>query len=99
MSVTVLISEASGFIVLHIVSQLLKQNYKVIGTVRSHEKKAKLLRQFQHNPNLFLEIVPDILNQMPSKMSLRDMDRTFATHCIVYLCSYKVSTGSCLSLW
>ncbi|CAI4056883.1 carbonyl reductase (NADPH-dependent) SKDI_03G1550 [Saccharomyces kudriavzevii IFO 1802] len=60
MSATVLISGASGFIALHIVSQLLKQNYKVIGTVRSNEKRAKLLRQFQHNPNLFLEIVPDI---------------------------------------
>ncbi|EJS43527.1 YDR541C [Saccharomyces arboricola H-6] len=60
MSGTVLVSGASGFIALHIVSELLKQNYKVIGTVRSHEKKEKLRRQFQHNPNLFLEIVPDI---------------------------------------
>ncbi|QHS72711.1 carbonyl reductase (NADPH-dependent) SPAR_D07110 [Saccharomyces paradoxus] len=60
MSNSVLVSGASGFIGLHIVSQLLKQDYKVIGTVRSHEKKAKLLRQFQLNPDLSLEIVPDI---------------------------------------
>lgn len=60
MSNTGLVSGASGFIALHILSQLLKQDYKVIGTVRSHEKEAKLLRQFQHNPNLTLEIVPDI---------------------------------------
>lgn len=57
---SVLISGATGFIAQHIVSDLLKENYKVIGTVRSVEKADKLKRQFGNNPNFILEIVTDV---------------------------------------
>ncbi|QLL31835.1 hypothetical protein HG536_0B07030 [Torulaspora globosa] len=57
---SVLISGATGFIAQHIVNDLLKQNYKVIGTVRSQEKADKLKKQFGNNPNLTLELVADI---------------------------------------
>lgn len=56
----VLVTGATGFIALHVVSDLLKQDYKVIGTVRSQEKADKLQRQFGNNPNLTLELVADI---------------------------------------
>ncbi|QLQ79348.1 hypothetical protein HG537_0B06960 [Torulaspora globosa] len=57
---TVLISGATGFIAQHIVNELLKQDYKVIGTVRTQEKADKLKKQFGNNPNLSLELVSDI---------------------------------------
>nr|7XPM_A Chain A, A64 [Escherichia coli] len=59
---SVLVSGATGFIAQHIVNVLLEQNYKVIGTVRSQEKADKLIKQFNNNPNLSFEIVPDIAN-------------------------------------
>ncbi|CCE61144.1 hypothetical protein TPHA_0A00590 [Tetrapisispora phaffii CBS 4417] len=58
---SVLVTGASGFIALHVINQLLEQNYKVIGTVRSEAKAEKLNRQF-NNPNLTIEIAPDIAN-------------------------------------
>lgn len=56
---SVFISGASGFIAQHIVGELLKENYKVIGTVRNQAKADDLLANFK-NPNLSLEIVSDI---------------------------------------
>lgn len=56
----VLVTGATGFIALYVVNDLLKQNYQVIGTVRSQEKADKLKRQFGNNPNLTLELVSDI---------------------------------------
>lgn len=57
---SVFITGATGFIAKHIVSNLLDENYKVIGTVRDENKASHLLKQFGNNPNLTLEIVPDI---------------------------------------
>ncbi|QLG72908.1 hypothetical protein HG535_0D06170 [Zygotorulaspora mrakii] len=57
---SVLVTGATGFIALHIVGDLLDQNYKVIGTVRSEAKADKLKRQFGNNPNFVTEIVADI---------------------------------------
>ncbi|KAK5779042.1 hypothetical protein RI543_003662 [Arxiozyma heterogenica] len=57
---SVFVSGATGFIAKHIVGQLLEQNYKVIGTVRSQTKINLLNKQFGNNPNLTLEIVEDI---------------------------------------
>ncbi|CAL9729172.1 NADPH-dependent methylglyoxal reductase Gre2p [Monosporozyma unispora] len=57
---TVLVSGANGYIAEHIVNELLNQDYKVIGTVRSEAKADKLFKQFGSNPNLILEVVEDI---------------------------------------
>ncbi|CCD24822.1 SDR family oxidoreductase NDAI_0D05090 [Naumovozyma dairenensis CBS 421] len=57
---SVFISGATGFIAQHIISQLLEQNFKVIGSVRSQSKADKLLGQFNGNKNLSFEIVEDI---------------------------------------
>lgn len=57
---TVLVSGATGFIAQHILNDLLKQDYRVIGTVRSQEKADRLKRQFGNNPNLSFELVADI---------------------------------------
>ncbi|CCD24405.1 SDR family oxidoreductase NDAI_0D00910 [Naumovozyma dairenensis CBS 421] len=57
---SVFISGATGFIAQHIVAQLLENDFKVIGSVRSQEKADKLLKQFNNNENLTLEIVKDI---------------------------------------
>ncbi|QLG71681.1 hypothetical protein HG535_0C00290 [Zygotorulaspora mrakii] len=58
---SVFVSGANGFIALHIVSDLLKLGYKVIGSVRSQEKADQLHRQFK-NPNLSVVIVENISN-------------------------------------
>lgn len=58
---SVLISGANGFIANHIVKQLLEQDYKVIGTVRSQAKADHMLKLF-NNKNLSIEIVPDLLH-------------------------------------
>ncbi|CCF56305.1 hypothetical protein KAFR_0A08710 [Kazachstania africana CBS 2517] len=57
---SVFISGATGFIAQHIVTQLLEQNYKIIGTARSQAKIDGLLAQFGNNPNLSMEVVEDI---------------------------------------
>ncbi|CDK25822.1 unnamed protein product [Kuraishia capsulata CBS 1993] len=59
---TVLVTGASGYLALHVVDQLLKADYRVIGTVRSAEK-GKLLDNFKTlypNAKLELEFVADI---------------------------------------
>ncbi|CDK28346.1 unnamed protein product [Kuraishia capsulata CBS 1993] len=56
---TVLISGASGYLALHIVSQLLKNGYTVIGTVKS-SAKATILTGLFSEPRLSFEIVPDV---------------------------------------
>lgn len=44
---TVLVTGASGYLALHIISQLLEKNYTVIGTVRSQSKADKVVEGFQ----------------------------------------------------
>lgn len=57
---SVFISGATGFIAQHIVSQLLEQNYKVIGSARSQTKADDLIAKFGNNPNLSMVVVPDV---------------------------------------
>lgn len=59
MTVTVFVSGATGFIAQHIVVQLLKKNYKVIGSVRSAEKGDSLKKEL-NNDNFSYEIVEDV---------------------------------------
>lgn len=58
---------------IHIVGQLLDQNYKVIGSARSQAKIDELQKKFGSNPNLSMVIVPDI-----SKLDA--FDETFKIH-------------------
>ncbi|CDK29463.1 unnamed protein product [Kuraishia capsulata CBS 1993] len=58
----VLVTGANGFIALHIINELLKAGFSVVGTVRS-PAKGKILDNFKSlykNPQLVLEYVPDI---------------------------------------
>lgn len=60
---TVLVTGASGFIAQHIVDNLLRKNYSVIGTTRSEDKYKPLLREYRkryHNCQLLFEVVQDI---------------------------------------
>ncbi|CCC66898.1 hypothetical protein NCAS_0A03400 [Naumovozyma castellii] len=57
---TVFVSGATGYIALHVVDNLLKEGYSVIGSVRSQEKADHILKEFSNDCNLTLEIVPDI---------------------------------------
>ena len=56
---SVFVSGATGYIAQHIIAQLLEQNYKVIGSVRTQAKADRLARLF-NNPNLSFVIVPDL---------------------------------------
>ncbi|GAV53509.1 hypothetical protein ZYGR_0AK00110 [Zygosaccharomyces rouxii] len=56
----VLVTGATGFVAQWVVDYLLKENYEIIGTVRSQEKADKLHRQFGNLSNLSFEIVTDI---------------------------------------
>lgn len=56
----VLVTGATGFLAQWVVDYLLKENYVIIGTVRSQEKGEKLHRQFGSPSNLSFEIIPDI---------------------------------------
>lgn len=56
----VLVTGATGFIAQWVVDYLLKENYQVIGTVRSQEKADKLHKQFGSPSSLSFEIVKDI---------------------------------------
>ncbi|CCH43854.1 hypothetical protein BN7_3408 [Wickerhamomyces ciferrii] len=60
---TVLLTGASGFIALHVLNELLKRNYNVIGTVRSQEKGDNIKAQFKKeypNAQLSFSIVEEI---------------------------------------
>lgn len=57
---SVLVSGATGYIAKHIVNDLLKEGYKVIGTVRSEAKGDQLKKQFGNNVNFTTEVVADI---------------------------------------
>ena len=50
MSQTILVSGASGYIASHVIKQLLKRGYKVVGTVRSlaNKEKYQFLYEFDH---------------------------------------------------
>lgn len=50
---TVFVSGATGFIALHVVDDLLKAGYKVIGSGRSQEKNDGLLKKFNNHPQPF----------------------------------------------
>ncbi|CAR31115.1 ZYRO0E10362p [Zygosaccharomyces rouxii] len=56
----VLVTGATGFIAQWVLDCLLKENYQVIGTVRSQEKGDKLHKQFGSPSKLSFEIVKDI---------------------------------------
>ncbi|GAV48604.1 hypothetical protein ZYGR_0M00250 [Zygosaccharomyces rouxii] len=56
----VLVTGATGFIAQWILYYLLKENYQVIGTVRSQEKGERLHKQFGSPSNLSFEIIKDI---------------------------------------
>ena len=56
---SVFVSGATGYIAQHIIAQLLEENYKVIGSVRTQAKADRLARLF-NNPNLSFVIVPDL---------------------------------------
>ena len=79
---SVFISGASGFIAQHIVENLLKENYTVIGSVRSQEKADRLTRQFGNNPNLQFEIVGDIakLDAFDNAFSKHGKDIKYVLH-------------------
>lgn len=56
----VLVTGATGFIARYVIEYLLRENYDVIGTVRSQDKADRLHEQFGKNQKLSLEIVTDI---------------------------------------
>lgn len=63
MNPTALVTGASGFIALHVVDELLKKNFNVIGTVRSQEKGEALVKNFKKeypNAQISFVIVKDI---------------------------------------
>lgn len=63
MSQTVLVTGATGFIAQHVVNELLKNGYTVIGTARSETKSQPLIKLFKEkypNGNLSFVIVEDI---------------------------------------
>ncbi|SCU81054.1 LADA_0B10968g1_1 [Lachancea dasiensis] len=57
---SVLVTGCTGFIAQYIVRDLLQQNYKVIGTVRSDAKGDNLKNLFNNNPSFVTEVVADI---------------------------------------
>jgi NADPH-dependent methylglyoxal reductase len=60
---TVLLTGASGFIALHVIDELIRKGYKIIGTVRSQSKADKITKQFKEqypDAELSFEIVEDI---------------------------------------
>ncbi|CAL9728450.1 NADPH-dependent methylglyoxal reductase Gre2p [Monosporozyma unispora] len=78
----VLVTGATGFIAQYIINGLLEQGYKVIGTVRNESKKEKILADYEFNPNLSLETVPDLcnLNAFDSLISKRSQDIDYVLH-------------------
>ncbi|SMN22858.1 similar to Saccharomyces cerevisiae YOL151W GRE2 3-methylbutanal reductase and NADPH-dependent methylglyoxal reductase (D-lactaldehyde dehydrogenase) [Maudiozyma saulgeensis] len=57
---SVFVTGATGYIAQHIVQELLKQNYKVIGSARSQVKCDNLIKNFGYNKNFSMVVVPDI---------------------------------------
>lgn len=57
---TVFLSGASGYIAQHIIRDLLANNFKVIGSVRSEDKAQKLANNFGNSPDLSFVYVKDI---------------------------------------
>ncbi|KAL6931655.1 hypothetical protein ACO0R3_003120 [Hanseniaspora guilliermondii] len=57
---TVFLSGASGYIAQHIIKDLLANNFKVIGSVRSEDKAQKLANNFNNSPDLSFVYVKDI---------------------------------------
>ncbi|SCU82085.1 LAMI_0B08878g1_1 [Lachancea mirantina] len=57
---SVLVTGCTGFIAQYIVRDLLDQNYRVIGTVRSASKGKNLKTLFNNNPFFVTEVVEDI---------------------------------------
>lgn len=60
MTTTVLISGASGFVALHIVQELVKKGYTVVGSVRSEEKGEYVKKNSGNPEKVSYEIVEDI---------------------------------------
>lgn len=59
---SVLITGANGYIAQHIIQLLLNKGYNVIGTVRSEEKRKRLINNFQNHPSLQIVILKDLTN-------------------------------------
>lgn len=64
---TVLVTGASGFIALHVLNELIRKGYTVIGTVRSQAKADNITRQFNQlypgGISLSFAIVEDIVSE------------------------------------
>lgn len=58
MSTTVFVLGATGYIALHVVKDLIRKGYSVVGSVRSEAKGEKLTKQF--GGKFTYEVVPDI---------------------------------------
>lgn len=57
---TILVTGGSGFIGMHCIAVLLKNDYKVKAVVRSDKKGSKLMKCFRNNPRLIYGIIEDI---------------------------------------
>lgn len=73
MTQTVFVTGATGFIAQHIIDQLLKEDYKVIGSVRTSQKGDTLVKLY-NNPNFSYEIIEDLTN------SEDDFDNALKAH-------------------
>lgn len=73
MTQTVFVTGATGFIAQHIIDQLLKEGYKVIGSVRTSQKGDNLVKLY-NNPNFSYEVVKDLTN------SEEDFDNALKAH-------------------
>lgn len=62
MTTSIFVTGATGFIAQHIIKELIRKGYKVVGTVRSDEKGQRLKKLLQSH-NFHYEIVPDIKQQ------------------------------------
>ena len=59
----VLVTGANGFIASHVISQLLKTGYQVLGTVRTEQKAVAARDVHQNHPALHICVVGDITDQ------------------------------------
>ncbi|KAI3655786.1 hypothetical protein MP638_003245 [Amoeboaphelidium occidentale] len=76
---TCLVTGANGFIASHIIEKLLKRGYKVRGTVRSLENKAKYahLVEFENARDNLSLVEADILDKKAINEATRDIDICF----------------------